>query len=78
MMQPEVWYELYIKPRHLVLKSSVSLCKGNWSAHWQIHSNISNRLGPETTKKLVYIYPCSEMVALGHSQSLVERHYAHC
>ena len=37
----------------------------NWSAHWHIHTKISNRLDPATvtTEKLVYVYSISKLVA---------------
>ncbi len=42
---------------------SASLCQRNWSAHGHIHSKIRNRLEPETTEKLVYVYSNIKMVA---------------
>ena len=40
-----------------------SSCEQNWSAHGHIHTKICNKLGPETTEKLVYVYSNSKMAA---------------
>ena len=49
-MPPEAWYEMYVEPWHR-------------SAHGHIHTKICNKLGPETTEKLVYVYSNSKMAA---------------
>ena len=64
--QAEAWYEMHVKPWHLELAMvgmrilsqviSASSCERNWSAHGHIHTKICNKLGPETTEKLVYVY----------------------
>ena len=72
-MPPEAWYEMYVKPWHPELAMvgmrvlsqviSASSCERNWSAHGHIHTKIRNKLGPETTEKLVYVYSNSKMAA---------------
>ena len=72
-MTPEAWYEMYVKPWHPELPMvemrllsqdiSVSSCERNRSAHRHTHSKLRNRLEPATTKKLVYVYSNSKMVA---------------
>ena len=42
---------------------SASSCERNWSAHGHIHAKFCNKLGPETTEKLVYVYSNSKMAA---------------
>ena len=42
---------------------SASSCERNWSAHGHINTKICNKLGPETTEKLVYVYSNSKMAA---------------
>ena len=42
---------------------SASSCDRNWSSHGHIHTKICNKLGPETTEKLVYVYSNSKMAA---------------
>ena len=42
---------------------SASSCERNWSAQGHIHMKICNKLGPETTEKLVYVYSNSKMAA---------------
>ena len=64
---------MYVKPWHLELVMvgmcflsqviSVSSCERNWSVHGHIHTKICNKLGPETTVKLVYVYSNSKMAA---------------
>ena len=61
---------MYVKPWHpesamvgmrvLSQEISVSSC---CSAHGQIQTNILNKLSPETTEKLVYVYSNSKMAA---------------
>ena len=42
---------------------SASSCERNWSAHGHIHSKIRNKLAPETTEKLVYVYSNRRLVS---------------
>ena len=42
---------------------SSHFCERNWSAHGHIHMKICNKLGSETTEKLVYVYSKSKMAA---------------
>ena len=42
---------------------SASSCDRKWSAHGHIHTKICNKLGPETTEKLVYVYSNIKMAA---------------
>ena len=63
----------YVKPWHAELAMvemhvlfqviSASSREPSWFAHGHIHSKIRNRLEPATTKKLVYVYSNSKMVA---------------
>ena len=72
-MPPEAWYEMYVKPWHPILTMvgmrvlshviSASSCERNWSAHGHIQTKIRNKLSPETTEKLVYVYSNSKMAA---------------
>ena len=70
-MPPEAWYEMYVKALHRelammgmrVLSRIISACERGCSAHWHIHGNIRNKLGPETT---VYVYTNSKMAAVIH------------
>ena len=65
-MPPEAWYESYVKPWHPELARvgmcvlsqviSASSCERNWSAHWHIHTKISNRLYPAATKQEACLY----------------------
>ena len=64
---------MYAKPWHPELATvgmrvlshviSASSCERNWSAHGHIQTMISNKLSPETTEKLVYVYSNSKMAA---------------
>ena len=81
-MPPEAWYEMYcdVKPWHpalamvgiLVLSQviSASSCERNWSAHGHIQTNIRNKLNPETTEKLVFVYSNNKMQARRHRGQL--------
>jgi hypothetical protein len=42
---------------------SASSCERNWSAHGHIHSKVCNKLLPETTEKLVYVYSNRNLVS---------------
>ena len=42
---------------------SASSCERKWSAHEHIQTKIHNKLSPETTEKLVYVYSNSKMAA---------------
>ena len=63
----------YVKPWHAEMAMvemhvlsqviSASSREPSWFAHGHIHSKIRNRLEPATTKKLVYVYSNSKMVA---------------
>jgi hypothetical protein len=71
-MPPEAWYECYVKPWHPELAQvgmrvlsqviSASSCERNWSAHGHIHSKVRNKLAPETTEKLVFVYSNRKLV----------------
>ena len=64
---------MYVKPWHpesamvgmrvLFISDSASSCERNWSAHGHIHTKNRNKLGPETTEKLVYVYSNSKLAA---------------
>ena len=64
---------MYVKPWHPELVTvgmrflsqdiSASSCERNWSAHGHIQTKIHNKLSPETTEKLVYVYLNSKMAA---------------
>ena len=79
-MPPEAWYEMYVKPWHPELAMvgmrvlsqviSASSCERNWSAHGHIQTKIRNKLSPETTEKLVYVYSNSKMQARRHRGQL--------
>ena len=79
-MTPEAWYEMYVKPWHPELAMvgmrvlsqviSASSCERNWSAHGHIQTKIRNKLSPETTEKLVYVYSNSKMQARRHRGQL--------
>ncbi len=69
-MGPEAWYEMYVKPWHPEFELGMFPLKSflrhraseTGPPHWHIDSKICNRLEPETTEKLVYIYSNSKMV----------------
>ena len=42
---------------------SSSSCEQKWSTHWHIQTKIRNKLSPEKTEKLVYVYLNSKMAA---------------
>ena len=77
-MPSEQWYEIYVKPWHpefaevgmrvLLQVVSASSCERNWSAHWHIHSKVSNKLNPAAIEKLVYVYANSTI----KSETLVD------
>ena len=79
-MPPEAWYEMCVKPWHPELAMvgmrvlsqviSASSCERNWSAHGHIQTKIRNKLNPETTEKLVYVYSNSKMQARRHRGQL--------
>ena len=72
-MPPEAWYEMCVKPWHPELAMegmcvlsqvlSASSCERNSSAHEHIQTKSRNKLSPETTEKLVYVYSSSKMQA---------------
>ena len=68
-MPPEAYcysYEMHVKPWHPELAMvgmyvlsqviSASSCERNWSAYGHIQTKIRNKLSPQTTEKLVYVY----------------------
>ncbi len=65
------WYDMYGKPWHpelamvamRVLSQVIFGVQAKWSAHKHIYLKVRNRLEPETTQKLVYVYSNSKMVA---------------
>ena len=64
---------MYVKPWHPELAMvgmrvlsqviSASSCERNWSDQRHIQTKIRNKLSPETTEKLVYVYSNSKMAA---------------
>ena len=64
---------MFVKPWHPELAMvgmhvlsqviSASACERNWSAHRHIHTKICNKLSPDTTEKLVYVYSNSKLAA---------------
>ena len=60
------WAKAVAKARRRCLLSlsqviSAFSCELNWSAHRHIQTKISNKLSPETTEKLDYVYSNSKM-----------------
>ena len=49
---------------------SASSCERNWSAHGHIQTNIRNKVNPETTEKLVFVYSDNKMQARRHRGQL--------
>ena len=67
---------MYVKPWHPELAMvgmrvlspviSASSCERNRSAHRRIQWKILNKISPETTEKVVYVYSNSKMAATVH------------